>query len=110
MSAAFFYFAWDFSLEPTLIIFVQKTSVSNNILEICFQQYYKIRSQAINALKVEGDHPYPHKFHVSISLKNYIAKYDSITTAGEWLDDIVSVSGMIILIVLIITRFSFLMS
>eukprot|EP00794_Sanderia_malayensis_P019168 gene19167-21089_t len=58
-------------------------------------QYYKIRSQAISTLKANGEHPYPHKFHVSLSLTNYIAKYDSKTAAGEWLDDIVSVSGRI---------------
>ncbi len=58
-----------------------------------FQQYYKIRSQAVSALKADGDQPYPHKFHVSISLTNYIAKYESKTVAGEWLDEFVSVSG-----------------
>ena len=28
-----------------------------------------------------------------MSLKNYIAKYDPLTTPGEWLSDIQSVSG-----------------
>lgn len=58
-------------------------------------QYFKIRSQAVNALKETGDHPYPHKYHVSMSLKNYIAKYDPLTTPGEWLSDIQSVSGRV---------------
>ncbi|XP_065064270.1 lysine--tRNA ligase-like [Rhopilema esculentum] len=58
-------------------------------------QYYKIRSQAINALKKADDSPYPHKFDVSLSLKNYIEKYDPITKPGEFLSDVVSVAGRI---------------
>eukprot|EP00112_Aurelia_sp_Birch-Aquarium-sp1_P021156 Seg562.11 transcript_id=Seg562.11/GoldUCD/mRNA.D3Y31 product="Lysine-tRNA ligase" protein_id=Seg562.11/GoldUCD/D3Y31 len=58
-------------------------------------QYYKIRSQAVAALKDSGDSPYPHKYDVSISLKNYIDKYEGITKNGEFLTDIVSVAGRI---------------
>ena len=46
------------------------------------------------ALKDSGDSPYPHKYEVSISLKNYIDKYEAITKAGEFLTDIVSVAGL----------------
>ena len=59
-----------------------------------FQQYYKIRSQAVSALKDSGDSPYPHKFNVTISLTNYIEKYDQVTKPGEFLSEIVSVAGL----------------
>nr|XP_058954595.1 lysine--tRNA ligase-like [Pocillopora verrucosa] len=57
-------------------------------------QYFKIRSQAIQALKATNDSPYPHKFHVSISLTEFIEKYKDVTD-GTWSDDVVSVSGRI---------------
>lgn len=59
----------------------------------CFsQQYYKIRSQAVEALKATDESPYPHKFHVSISLAEFIEKYKDVED-GTWHDDLVSVSG-----------------
>lgn len=58
------------------------------------QEYNKIRTKALAQLKSEGFNPYPHKFHVSISLEEFIEKYSSIS-AGETLSDVhVSVSGM----------------
>ena len=56
------------------------------------QQYYKIRSQAVEALKASDEPPYPHKFHVSISLAEFIQKYQDIED-GTWHEDVVSVSG-----------------
>ena len=56
------------------------------------QQYYKIRSQAVEALKATDESPYPHKFHVSISLSEFIEKYKDVEN-GTWHDDLVSVSG-----------------
>ncbi|CAH3130018.1 unnamed protein product [Porites lobata] len=55
-------------------------------------QYYKIRSQAVEALKATDESPYPHKFHVSISLAEFIEKYKDVED-GTWHDDLVSVSG-----------------
>ena len=43
--------------------------------EISPNEYFKLRSSAVEALKAEGEtHPYPHKFHVDISLTDFIAK------------------------------------
>ena len=56
------------------------------------QQYYKIRSQAIQALKAGNESPYPHKFHVSTSLAEFIEKYKDIED-GTWAEDVVTVSG-----------------
>ena len=55
-------------------------------------QYYKIRQQAVSNLKKTGENPYPHKFHVSISLTEFIEKYSHID-AGKWEEDKVSVAG-----------------
>lgn len=57
-------------------------------------QYYKIRSQAVEALKATDESPYPHKFHVSISLAEFIEKYKDVED-GTWHDDLVSVSGRV---------------
>ncbi|XP_073234201.1 lysine--tRNA ligase-like [Porites lutea] len=57
-------------------------------------QYYKIRSQAVEALKATDESPYPHKFHVSISLSEFIEKYKDVEN-GTWHDDLVSVSGRV---------------
>ncbi|XP_008575445.1 PREDICTED: lysine--tRNA ligase [Galeopterus variegatus] len=50
-------------------------------------QYYKIRSQAIHQLKVNGEDPYPHKFHVDISLTHFIQEYSHLQP-GDHLSDI----------------------
>ena len=56
------------------------------------QQYYKIRSQAVEALKASDESPYPHKFHVSTSLTEFIEKYKDVEN-GTWHEDVVTVSG-----------------
>jgi lysyl-tRNA synthetase class II len=43
-----------------------------------FQEYYKLRLQTLQQLKDNAENPYPHKFHVSISLEEYIAKFDNL--------------------------------
>lgn len=57
-------------------------------------QYYKIRSQAVDALKGTSEAPYPHKFNVSISLTDFIEKYQNVES-GTWHDDVVTVTGRI---------------
>lgn len=58
-------------------------------------EYFKIRCQAIEQLKSSGESPYPHKFHVSISLKEFIDQYDKLS-AGEILNEVsVSVAGRV---------------
>ena len=64
--------------------------------EITPNEYFKLRSKAIEDLKSDpGTHPYPHKFHVSISLTDFIEKYSSLSD-GQSLDDVeVRVAGRI---------------
>ncbi|XP_063800343.1 lysine--tRNA ligase [Pseudophryne corroboree] len=57
-------------------------------------QYYKIRTQAIQQLKGTKDDPYPHKFHVDLSLTEFIEKYSGLQV-GDHLQDVVSVAGRI---------------
>ena len=64
--------------------------------EISPNEYFKLRSGAIEALKSDkATHPYPHKFHVSVSLTEFIGKYEG-TADGTTLTDIsLSVAGRI---------------
>ncbi|KAG8437460.1 hypothetical protein GDO86_008240 [Hymenochirus boettgeri] len=57
-------------------------------------QYYKIRTQAIQQLKGTKDDPYPHKFHVDVSLTEFVQKYDNLQI-GDHLSEVVSVAGRI---------------
>ncbi|OAD55628.1 Lysine--tRNA ligase [Eufriesea mexicana] len=58
--------------------------------------YVKLRTQAINHLKNANDTPYPHKFHVSISLENFIEKFSDNLKAGEVLNNEVhSIAGRV---------------
>jgi lysyl-tRNA synthetase class 2 len=68
------------------------------------QQYYEIRSRAIQKLRaistadrtLTTPNPYPHKFHVTISLPSYIEKYSkTLAEAGARSEDVVSVAGRI---------------
>ena len=58
----------------------------------CCQEYLALRSAHVAALKAAGESPYPHKFHVSISLTDFIQRYESIQP-GETLEDVVSLAG-----------------
>ncbi|KAG9336927.1 hypothetical protein JZ751_030040 [Albula glossodonta] len=58
-------------------------------------QYYKIRTQAIQALKGTAEDPYPHKFHVDLSLTEFIEKYNHLQPGDQLTDIVLSVSGRI---------------
>nr|KAF6406989.1 hypothetical protein HJG59_007068 [Molossus molossus] len=58
-------------------------------------QYYKIRSQAVHQLKVSGDDPYPHKFHVDISLSHFIQEYSHLQPGDHLSDITLKVAGRI---------------
>lgn len=65
--------------------------------EISPNEYYKLRTAAVAALKngSKDDHPYPHKFTVTISLEEFIEKYNNLSN-GEVLDKVtVSLAGRI---------------
>ncbi|XP_004930981.1 lysine--tRNA ligase isoform X2 [Bombyx mori] len=65
--------------------------------EISPNEYYKLRSGAVAALKngLKEDHPYPHKFNVSISLEEFIEKYQNLNN-GDVLENVtLSVAGRV---------------
>ncbi|XP_054007066.1 lysine--tRNA ligase isoform X1 [Hylaeus anthracinus] len=64
--------------------------------EISPNEYIKLRTQAVNHLKNTDNDPYPHKFHVSISLENFIEKFSNILTDGQVLENEVhSIAGRV---------------
>lgn len=58
--------------------------------------YFKLRSAAVAELKKNPNkNPYPHKFHVSVTLPSFIEKFSHVGN-GEWLKDVsVSVAGRV---------------
>merc|ERR1712004_682222 len=63
--------------------------------DISPNEYFKIRSRAVEELKSEGNHPYPHKFHVTTSLTNFLADYEKLTDGQTVTDKEVRVAGRI---------------
>ncbi|GAA5847397.1 hypothetical protein JCM9279_000461 [Rhodotorula babjevae] len=81
-----------------------KTSAADAEEELSPNQYYEIRSRAIQKLRaipndqrtLSTPNPYPHKFHVTVSIPTFIDKYgSSLKEAGSRSDDVVSVAGRI---------------
>uniref|UniRef100_A0A1B6C8Y9 Lysine--tRNA ligase n=1 Tax=Clastoptera arizonana TaxID=38151 RepID=A0A1B6C8Y9_9HEMI len=63
--------------------------------DISPNEFYRLRTEKVAALKESNDHPYPHKFHVSTSLEEFIEKYNYLKD-GDILEDVnISVAGRI---------------
>jgi lysyl-tRNA synthetase class 2 len=58
------------------------------------QEYYKMRLHHVQHLKQTGENVYPHKYHVSISLRDFIDKYSNLKNE-ELSEDVVSIAGKI---------------
>ncbi|KAI4465614.1 lysyl-trna synthetase [Holotrichia oblita] len=65
--------------------------------DISPNEYFKLRTQAVSALKDLGgdEHPYPHKFHVSMSLEDFITKYTHLQNEEVLENEVVTVAGRI---------------
>lgn len=51
-------------------------------------QYFENRSKMITELKKSPDtYPYPHKFHVSLTITEFIKKYSTLTAKAAWLEE-----------------------
>lgn len=60
------------------------------------QEYYKLRTNWVSQLKAANENPYPHKYHVTISLEEFIEKFKDVVKDGEILEDMVhSVAGRV---------------
>ncbi|QDZ24155.1 lysine--tRNA ligase [Chloropicon primus] len=61
-------------------------------------QYHANRLKYIEGKKADNKNPYPHKFHVDLSVRDYIAKYADAMGDGEHLGDVtVSIAGRILI-------------
>jgi lysyl-tRNA synthetase class 2 len=50
----------------------------NDDQELDPNEYYKMRLHHVQTLKQAGETVYPHKYHVSISLRDFIDKYSHL--------------------------------
>ena len=75
---------------------VKETKPKVSEEDISPNEYFKLRSQAVEELKTDtASHPYPHKFHVSISLESFLQEYEKLKD-GDTLKDVeVRVAGRI---------------
>lgn len=58
-------------------------------------QYHEIRKNTMLAIKKAGGNPYPHKFHVELSLTEFIEKYENLDTGVHKSDVLTSISGRV---------------
>lgn len=65
--------------------------------EVSPNEYFKLRTQMVANLKSQGgeNHPYPHKFHVSTSLQEFIEKYSGLKDGEVVEKDKLSVAGRV---------------
>ncbi|KAM6409001.1 lysine--tRNA ligase-like [Rhynochetos jubatus] len=82
------------SHKPALT-FDSESSVGADEESLDPNQYYKIRSLAIQQLKGTNEDPYPHKFHVDLSLSDFIEKYSYLQPGDQLTDITVRVAGRI---------------
>lgn len=52
-----------------------------------------MRITQVKQMKADGDNPYPHKFHVEMSLSDYIEKYQHLEDGSRLEDVQVSIAG-----------------
>ncbi|XP_063529283.1 lysine--tRNA ligase isoform X2 [Cydia strobilella] len=79
------------------VVDTEKKASKVNEEEISPNEYYKLRTAAVAALKKgpKDQHPYPHKFNVTISLEEFINKYNNLGS-GEVLENVtLSVAGRV---------------
>ncbi|KAJ8751089.1 hypothetical protein K2173_016270 [Erythroxylum novogranatense] len=58
-------------------------------------QYFENRLKYLAALKEEGKSPYPHKFHVTMSIVEFIGEYGSLSNGEHLVERTVSLAGRI---------------
>lgn len=82
--------------QPAEVVKDDKKADKINEEEISPHEYFKLRSAAVLELKKNpATHPYPHKFHVTTSLEEFLEKYSSLKD-GEVLDHVeLSLAGRV---------------
>lgn len=70
-----------------------------NVEELNPNEFHRIRSAAINDMRGKvssgGKTPYPHKFHVSTRLPEFIEKYNHLQRGNLLKDDMITVAGRV---------------
>lgn len=59
------------------------------------QAYKENRIKMLETLEKSGVNPWPHKFHVNISVNEFIGKYSHLEKAQQLEGEVVSLAGMI---------------
>jgi len=65
----------------------------SSLLDCHMQQYFENRLKTLATQKAAGANPYPHKFHVSMSILEYIEKYETLESGAHLEDVQVSLAG-----------------
>ncbi|KAF7782972.1 hypothetical protein Agabi119p4_2348 [Agaricus bisporus var. burnettii] len=77
----------------------QKVEAKSREDDLSPNQYYELRSRHVQHLKqTQNPNPYPHKFHVSMSITEYVEKFgpEGVVAPGSKLQDpVVSLAGRI---------------
>lgn len=72
----------------------KKTKDALNDEDINPNEYFKLRSLAVQQLKTSNVSPYPHKYHVDTSLQDYIEKFTYLTNGQALEDQTYSLAGI----------------
>jgi len=72
----------------------KKEKTNNDEEEISPNEYLKLRISQVKQQQAEGKSVYPHKFHVSTSLGDFLKQYESLGPEGSS-DNVVTVAGRI---------------
>ena len=58
-------------------------------------QYFEMRLSAVQKAKGTGKNPYPHKFLASLSIPEFVAKYEHLREGEHLEDEVVSLAGRV---------------
>ncbi|GJP43012.1 hypothetical protein CLOM_g2520 [Closterium sp. NIES-68] len=72
-----------------------KTKVAEEDEEEDPNKYHENRLAYITEIQAAGGNPYPHKFHVSTRLPEYLAKYSTLESGQQLPDEQVSLAGRV---------------
>ncbi len=71
------------------------SSIENNVFDPT--AYFSNRIESINKMKESNVDPYPHKFHVDVSIPEFIKNFSNINDGVRDESQLVSIAGRIML-------------
>ncbi|KAJ2436737.1 lysyl-tRNA synthetase, partial [Coemansia sp. RSA 2424] len=72
-----------------------ESSAEDAEAELNPNQYFEIRSRAVDRMREEGPYPYPHKFDVTMSLPEFIGKFNGMQTGESKPEMTINLAGRI---------------